>query len=178
MTIESLAKKIEVCTKCQLWESRKFAVPGEGNPEADIFLIGEGPGDEEDRTGRPFVGRAGKLLDEMLVSVKLERQNLFITNVVKCHPPKNRIPKDFEIRTCTSNYLFNQIKLTEPKIIVLLGLTSLRVFFPNKKLQELHGKYLKKDNHIFLVLYHPALILHRPDLKSVLQKDIKALFLN
>jgi len=172
--LEGLAAEIRICTKCSLYKSRVKAVPGEGDPKARIFLIGESPGRDENRTGRPFVGRAGKFLDEMLVASKIEREELFITNVVKCHPPENRDPRREEVRICITNYLFNQISLIDPRIVVLLGRHPTSVFFPEiEKMSDVHGKIIKKYDLIFIILYHPALAIHRQDLKDVLRKDFK-----
>jgi DNA polymerase len=176
MTLESLASQIIICTKCPLFQSRKNAVPGEGNHKADVLFIGEAPGNIEDMQGKPFVGKAGKFLDEMLSSVGLTRGEVFITNVVKCHPERNRQPRTEEIIICTQNYLFNQICLIKPKLTVLMGRTPTKVFFPGiKKLSNIHGQFIKKNESLFLVLYHPALAIHRQDLKQVLLKDFQIL---
>lgn len=172
--LELLSKKIRHCTKCRLWQSRCLAVPGEGNYLAEIMLVGEGPGNEEDKCGRPFVGKAGKFLDELLLSVLLVRTDLFITNIVKCHPPKNRDPKPDEISACTSNYLLNQIGLINPKIIVALGLVPSRFFFPEiKQMQDVHGTIRQKDGKSFLLLYHPIMSVYRPGLVPTMFRDFE-----
>src|SRR5437868_1209620 len=124
--LEALAKKIRRCTKCPLCESRTNAVPGDGSYDAKLMVIGEAPGRQEDEVGRPFVGSAGKYLDQVLAGSGIDRSELFITNIVKCRPPKNRVPKPLEIQTCTTNYLFKQIELIQPKLIFLLGGTALK----------------------------------------------------
>ena len=119
--LEALAAQIRVCTKCPLCQSRTLAVPGDGKTSARVMLIGEAPGREEDETGHPFVGAAGRFLDHVLEGTGINRDDLFITNIVKCRPPNNRTPRAGEVETCTSNYLFEQIELINPALIMLLG---------------------------------------------------------
>src|SRR5438270_10484134 len=119
--LEELAAQIRVCTRCPLHASRTLAVPGDGKPTSQVMIIGEGPGKDEDATGHPFVGAAGRFLDHVLEGTGLNRDDFFITNTVKCRPPQNRTPKKLEVDTCTSNYLFEQIELINPKLIMLLG---------------------------------------------------------
>src|SRR5205085_1429776 len=119
--LEELAAQIRVCVKCPLHESRTIAVPGDGQPTAKLMIIGEAPGKEEDLSGHPFVGASGKFLNSVLEGTGIERADFFVTNTVKCRPPKNRTPKTLEVNTCTSNYLFEQIELINPRLIMLLG---------------------------------------------------------
>lgn len=172
MTLDEIAQEVSACAKCPLHRSRQNAVPGEGNPSAEILLIGEGPGSNEDKLGRPFVGDAGKFLDEMLASIQLKREDVFITNVVKCRPPNNRDPLEEEAQVCTSNYLFKQLKLIKPKLIVTLGRHSMQTFFPQiKSIGSVHGKAYKKAGQVYLILYHPAAALYQNSLKQTLKDD-------
>jgi len=174
MDLESIAQEVRICKKCPLSKGRTHAVPGEGNPNAKVLFIGEAPGQNEDQEGKPFVGEAGKFLTEMLESVDLKREDVFITNVVKCRPPNNRDPLEEEVHTCTSNYLFNQIKLIKPKLIVTLGRHSMHVIFPQiKSITEAHGKAYRKSGQIYLVLYHPAASLYQPSLKQIMLDDFQ-----
>ena len=167
-----LAREIRGCTKCRLWESRFFAVPGEGSHRAKIMLVGEGPGSQEDKNGLPFVGKAGQILNDLLLSIDLRRKDIFITNIVKCHPPKNRNPKPDEIEICTSNYLLNQIDLINPRIIVALGLIPSQFFFSEiKRMKDVHGQLRQKKNKSFLLLYHPIMAIYRPGLIPIMKAD-------
>src|SRR5262249_15241942 len=154
-TMERLAKQIIVCTKCPLHESRTHAVPGDGKSDAKVMLIGEAPGRQEDEQGHPFVGAAGKFLDQVLDGTKLDRNDLFITNTVKCRPPKNRPPKGPEIEICTSNYLFHQIELIDPKLIMVLGGIAAKAVLGIKNVSESRGKVIRKDGRKYIVAYHP-----------------------
>ncbi|MGM0509893.1 MAG: uracil-DNA glycosylase, partial [Thermoplasmatota archaeon] len=138
-TLDKVHEEIETCTKCPLHENRTNAVPGEGDGDADIMLIGEGPGEKEDEQGRPFVGRAGKFLDELLDSAGLNRDEVFITNVVKCRPPDNRDPKKGEIKACNP-YLKRQIQLIDPDVICTLGNHATETLIGKKGITKLHGK--------------------------------------
>lgn len=174
MELEQIAQDVRACKKCPLWKGRTLGTPGEGNTSAEILFIGEGPGENEDREGRPFVGDAGKFLDEMLASIDLTREKVFITNVVKCRPPHNRDPLEEEVRICTSQYLFDQIKYIKPKLIVTLGRHSMQVFFPQiKSVAAAHGKAYKKANQVYLILYHPAAALYQQNLKQIMLEDFK-----
>jgi len=174
MDLDSISKEIRTCTKCPLSRGRINAVPGGGNINADILFIGEGPGETEDKEGRPFVGEAGKFLDEMLASINLSRNDVFITNVVKCRPPHNRDPLEEEVRVCTSLYLFDQIKNIKPKLIVTLGRHSMQVAFPQiKSVTAAHGKAYKKGGQVYLILYHPAAALYQAGLKQIMLEDFK-----
>lgn len=177
-TLEEIAKKVRVCTQCGLHQGRTKAVPGEGNPRAEILFIGEGPGFTEDKRGRPFVGQAGKFLEEMLGMVGLKREDVFITNVVKCRPPNNRDPSPDEIDICTRLYLEPQIALIRPKLMVLLGRHALEKFLPGLKISQVHGqphrgKLPDGREQLFYPLYHPAAALYREALKQTLIEDFK-----
>lgn len=174
MDLESIAQEIKSCTKCPLSKGRTNAVPGEGNKTAEILFIGEGPGSAEDAQGRPFVGEAGQFLDELLASIDLTRDDVFITNVVKCRPPHNRDPLEEEVRVCTGRYLFDQIKQIKPKLIITLGRHSMQVFFPQiKSISDNHGKAYKKAGQVYLILYHPAAALYQQSLKETIRDDFK-----
>lgn len=163
-----------MCTKCPLHKSRKKAVPGEGSPKAEILFIGEGPGQNEDNLGRPFVGEAGKFLDELLATINIKREDVFITNVVKCRPPNNRDPLDEEVRICTTAYLYAQIKAIKPKLIVTLGRHSMHLFFPQiRSISSVHGKAYKKAGQVYMLMYHPAVSLYQASLKQTLKEDFK-----
>lgn len=174
MDLESIAREINECKKCPLWRGRKMAVPGEGSFSAKILFIGEGPGETEDSEGRPFVGEAGKFLDELLESISLKRADVYITNVVKCRPPHNRDPLDEEVRVCTNNYLFDLVRQIKPKLIVTLGRHSMQVFFPQiKSVSEAHGKAYKKAGQVYFISYHPAAALYQASVKEAIKEDFK-----
>jgi uracil-DNA glycosylase len=179
-TLAEIAKKIKVCTECGLHQGRTQAVPGEGNTQAEIFFIGEGPGFTEDKRGRPFVGQAGKFLEEMLAIIALKREDVFISNVVKCRPPNNRDPSPDEVDICTRLYLQPQIALIRPKLIVLLGRHALGRFLPGLKISQVHGqpqwgKLPDGHEQLFYPLYHPAAALYQAALKQTLIEDFKRL---
>src|SRR5215211_9416920 len=173
--LEKLAKQIKVCTRCELHRSRTEAVPGEGPTHAEIMFIGEGPGANEDKQGRPFVGASGKFLDELLAQAGVTRADVFITNVVKCRPPGNRDPQPIEVETCTSNYLDNQIKIVNPSIIVTLGRHSLNKFLPGAKITEIHGQMQKVGKYFVIPMFHPAAALHQERFKPLLLEDFAKL---
>ena len=173
--LEELAAQIRVCTKCPLWESRTNAVPGEGRPDARVMIIAEAPGREEDETGRPFVGAAGRFLDHVLEGTGLDRSDFFITNTVKCRPPKNRTPRKLEIDTCTSNYLFEQIELVNPKLIMLLGLVAAKRVLGVKSINEARGRVIEHEGRKYLVGYHPAVRFYREDLGEKVKEDFALL---
>ncbi len=174
MDLDEIAQEIKVCKKCPLWRGRTNAVPGEGNYKAEILFIGEGPGETEDREGRPFAGEAGNFLNELLESIDLKREDVYITNVVKCRPPHNRDPLEEEVRVCTSRYLFDQIKLIKPKLIVTLGRHSMQVFFPQlKSVSAVHGKAYKKASQVYFLSYHPAAALYQQSLKESIKEDFR-----
>lgn len=172
-SLSELANNITRCHKCPLYKTAQYSVPGEGNPKAKIMFIGEAPGRQEDETGRPFIGRAGKLLTELLSSIKLKRWDVFITSVIKHRPPQNRQPHPSEIKAC-SQYLKIQISLIKPKIIVTLGRFAMEYFLPEEKISQIHGTMVKtgkeKEFNIFPV-YHPAAGLRSTRNKNKLFED-------
>jgi DNA polymerase len=170
--LETLHQQILVCNQCKLSGGRTNAVPGEGPEMADIIFIGEAPGFHEDKQGRPFVGAAGQFLDELLASIDLKRENVFITNVVKCRPPANRDPEPDEIESCRG-YLDRQIELLQPKMVVTLGRFSMARYFRSAKISQIHGQPKKMDGVIYYPMYHPAAALHQPSLRRTVQEDMK-----
>jgi DNA polymerase len=173
--LAKLAEQIVVCTKCDLHRSRKKAVPGEGPTHAEIMLIGEGPGFHENEQGRPFVGAAGKFLDQLLEQAGVTRADVWITNVVKCRPPGNRDPLPDEVETCTSNYLQHQIKIVNPSIIVTLGRFSMGLFFKGAKISQIHGQMRKVGDRFVIAMFHPAAALHQISLKPAIMADFAKL---
>ena len=183
-SLEKIHQEVISCSLCPLCKGRKKAVPGEGNSKARIFFVGEGPGKNEDLEGRPFVGAAGKFLDEMLNSVGLNRDNVFIGNVIKCRPPNNRDPEDKEIEIC-KEYLYRQIKCIKPEIICTLGRFSMGLLLPGFSISQVHGSPKKllfnSKSHplysiksvILIPLYHPAVALYRGTMKETLLEDFK-----
>ena len=169
-----LAAEVSACTKCILHKSRVKAVPGEGPEHAEVMFVGEGPGFHENQQGRPFVGAAGQFLEELLASIGLKREQVFITNVVKCRPPGNRDPLPEEIEAC-KQYLDRQIALIKPKVIVTLGRFSMARAFPNEKISAIHGKPKKIDGIVYVPMFHPAAALHQPSLKRTVEEDFKKL---
>src|SRR5436853_7227237 len=151
--LDSLARRIRVCTKCPLHKSRTIAVPGEGKATAKVMIIGEGPGKQEDQTGRPFVGNAGRYLDHVLEGTPFTRDDFFITNIVKCRPPSNRTPKTPEMDTCTSLYLFEQIKLLNPKLILLLGRVAVKNMLGLKSIEVERSIMIDHDGRKYLACY-------------------------
>lgn len=172
--LQAIAAEIRKCTRCKLHAGRKQAVPGEGPAPADIMLIGEGPGFHENEQGRPFVGAAGKLLEELLAGIGLKREQVFIANVVKCRPPANRDPEPDELQAC-SDYLERQIALVNPKVIVTLGRYSMARFFPNAKISAIHGQARKVGERLVVAMFHPAAALHQPQYKQPLMDDFQKL---
>ena len=167
---DSLIHQVQTCTLCSLSAKRTHAVPGEGSRTADIMFIGEGPGFHEDQQGRPFVGPAGKLLDELLASIGLHRRDVYITNMIKCRAPNNRDPLPGEIQACKP-YLDRQIEMIEPKVLVTLGRYSFSKFFPAESISQARGKPRKWNHLTVFPMYHPAAALHNPKLRPVLVKD-------
>ena len=172
--LKQIAAEVNVCQKCKLHTGRKKAVPGEGPANADIMFIGEGPGFHENEQGRPFVGAAGKFLEELLGYIGMKREQVFIGNVVKCRPPGNRDPEPDELHAC-SDYLERQIKAINPKVIVTLGRYSMDRFFPSAKISAIHGQARKVDGRLVVAMFHPAAALHQPALKQSVIEDFKKL---
>ncbi len=173
--VSTLVGQIKNCKKCKLHKERNNAVPGFGSYDADVLFIGEGPGKNEDLQGKPFVGAAGRVLDEMLNSIGWSRDDVFITNVVKCRPPNNRDPLTEEVQTCWP-YLEEQIRHIKPKLIVTLGRHSMARFLKGLKISDVHGKAKRgkgiwQEKQVFLPLYHPAATLYDPRKKETMLKD-------
>jgi len=152
-----------------------LAVPGDGKASARVMLIGEAPGREEDASGHPFVGAAGRFLDHVLEGTGINRSDLFITNIVKCRPPKNRAPRVNEIETCASNYLFKQIELINPALIMLLGGVAAKTILGVKSVNEARGRVIERDGRKYLVGYHPAVRFYREDLGEKVKEDFELL---
>lgn len=176
MTKEEILQKIEaavrVCKKCRLCKTATHAVPGEGNPSARIAFVGEAPGYNEDQQGRPFVGRAGQLLEELLGSIGLKRRDVWIGNVIKHRPPENRDPMVDELRACLP-YLNDQIKAIKPKLLVPLGRYAMATYLPEAKISEVHGRAFRVGEIIVLPLYHPAAALRSEAVASELRADFR-----
>jgi uracil-DNA glycosylase family 4 len=172
--LQQLVREIAECTKCRLHASRKRPVPGEGPADADLLFIGEGPGFHENEQGRPFVGAAGRFLEELLALINLKREQVFICNVVKCRPPENRDPLMDEIEACRE-YLDRQIAVINPPVVVTLGRFSMARYFGGSKISAVHGKAKRVDGRIVVAMYHPAAALHQPSLKKSIEDDFRKL---
>jgi len=173
-TLAQIAKEVTVCTNCALHHSRKRAVPGEGPAHAEIMFIGEGPGFHENEQGRPFVGAAGKFLDQLLEQAGVTRADVWIGNVVKCRPPENRDPLPEELSACNA-YLERQIEAIKPSIIVTLGRFSMNKFFPGAKISQVHGQMQKVGDRYVIAMFHPAAALHQAALKPAILADFAKL---
>ncbi len=172
-SLEAVAQVIAGCTKCVLSQTRTRTVPGEGNPNARLLLVGEGPGQTEDETGRPFVGRAGELLNGILAAIGFQREEVFICNVVKCRPPQNRKPLPDEMSACSS-YLDAQLRLVQPKVILALGSTAAEALLKVKRsLSDLRGKVHSYQGTPLVVTYHPAALLRNPNWKKPTWDDVR-----
>ncbi len=169
--LSELHEEIRHCQKCELAQYRNRAVPGEGAEDADIMFIGEAPGWHEDQQGRPFVGPAGKFLEELLGLINLNRQQVYIANVIKCRPQGNRDPLPQEMIACRP-WLERQIELIHPQIIVTLGRYSMALFFPQKSIGKIHGTAEKRDGIIYYAMYHPAAALHQQSLRETIKNDM------
>jgi len=169
--LSELYKEIAVCQRCQLAKYRTRTVPGEGKEDAGIMFIGEAPGWHEDQQGRPFVGPAGLYLDQLLASIGLRREQVYIANVIKCRPQGNRDPLPVEILACR-HWLERQIELICPKMIVTLGRYSMAMFFPGKSISKIHGTAQKRDGIIYFAMYHPAAALHQQSLRRAIEEDM------
>jgi len=169
--LSELNTEIALCQQCEIAKYRNKVVPGEGAEDADIMFIGEAPGWHEDQQGRPFVGPAGKYLDELLASIGLKRGQVYIANVIKCRPQGNRDPLPQEIQNCHS-WLERQIEIIRPKMIVTLGRYSMVMFFPGKSISKIHGTAQKRDNVIYYAMYHPAAALHQQSLRHAIEEDM------
>lgn len=170
--LEALAAEITQCTRCLLHRGRTKAVPGEGPEDAEIMFIGEAPGFHEDQQGRPFVGAAGRFLEELLESIGLTREDVYIANVIKCRPPSNRDPLPDEIEACRP-FLDQQIELIQPKLVVTLGRFSMARAFPKARISRIHGQPCKIGGVIYYPMYHPAAALHQPSLRRTIGEDMR-----
>lgn len=169
-----VAEEVWHCSKCPLSTTRTNAVPGEGPPNAQVVIVGEGPGMNEDLQGRPFVGAAGKQLDGLLKHAGLSREKVYITNVVKCRPPQNRRPTGAEADACDP-YLRRQLGLIRPKVVVLLGDSALKRFLPEESLSGSHGKLIERGGTAYFPTYHPAAMIYNRSLEEVSAQDFRAL---
>ncbi|MBI3244032.1 MAG: uracil-DNA glycosylase [Chloroflexi bacterium] len=172
--LQQIASEVSVCEKCKLHATRKNAVPGDGPATARIMFIGEGPGFHENEQGKPFVGAAGKFLSELLAAIGMKREEVFITNVVKCRPPQNRDPEPEELKACNA-YLERQIAVIKPKVIVTLGRYSMEKFFPGAKISAIHGQARTIGGRLVVAMFHPAAALHQPQYRSLIEQDFKKL---
>jgi uracil-DNA glycosylase family 4 len=172
--LRDVASEVSACTRCDLHFSRKHAVPGEGPANAELMFIGEGPGFHENEQGRPFIGAAGSFLEELLASIGLRREEVFITNVVKCRPPANRDPQNVELVAC-GDYLERQVSAINPRVIVTLGRFSMVRFIPNGKISEMHGQAVRVRGRLVVPMYHPAAALHQPALRETVISDFSRL---
>ncbi|ASI99205.1 type-4 uracil-DNA glycosylase [Thermococcus celer] len=181
--MRKLEEKIRTCQRCPLGKLRTNAVPGSGSYDAKVMFVGEAPGYWEDQKGLPFVGRAGKVLDELLEEIGLSRDEIYITNIVKCRPPENRDPTEEEIKAC-SPYLDRQIDIIRPKVIVPLGRHSMRYIlekfgFEVEPISKIHGKTFEASTlfgkFVIMPMYHPAVALYRPAMREELRKDFQKL---
>lgn len=170
--LEKIAAEIKACTACLLHRGRTQAVPGAGPESSQVVFIGEAPGFHEDQQALPFVGAAGKFLDELLESVDLDREKVFITNIIKCRPPANRDPLPDEIAACHP-HLNRQLEVLKPQMIVTLGRFSMARFFPKARISQIHGQPRRISGLICLPMYHPAAALHQPSLRQVVKDDFQ-----
>ena len=173
-TLAEIAENIRRCQQCELAHSRNNAVPGTGPANAEIMLIGEGPGFHENEQGLPFVGASGKFLTQLLNDGGFPRDTVFITNVVKCRPPGNRDPQEQELKAC-GVFLDKQIEAINPLIIITLGRFSMARYFENARISKIHGQTAWRDGRLIVPMYHPAAALHQPKLRSVIIHDFNQL---
>jgi len=178
--LQAISDEIRVCTRCRLHETRTQTVPGEGNPDTEVVVVGEGPGRDENQAGRPFVGASGRLLTELIQSIGWGRDDVFITNVVKCWPPGNRDPQPDEIAACAP-YLERQLAVLDPAVVVTAGKHSLSVFMPGERIGRVHGTARPADpatgarDALVFAMYHPAFALYDGSNRSILEADIGGL---
>jgi len=169
--LSELCDEIVHCQLCGIAKYRTRAVPGEGPEDAEIVFVGEAPGWHEDQQGRPFVGPAGRYLEQLLASIGLTRHQVYITNVVKTRPPENRDPLPAEVQNCR-HWLERQVEIIRPRMIVTLGRYSMAMFFPGKSISKIHGTAQKRDGIIYFAMYHPAAALHQQSLRQVIEADM------
>jgi uracil-DNA glycosylase len=174
IALEEIRKQVSKCTKCDLCKTRKKAVPGKGNPNSEIIFIGEAPGRSEDNAGEPFVGAAGKKLSAALDKAGIARESIYITNVVKCRPPGNRVPTIIEKESC-KNYLEAEIELIKPKVICIMGNTAYQSILGGNNITKERGKFVKKDGLRYFLTIHPAAVIYNQKLLELLENDMKTL---
>lgn len=172
--LESLSESVKVCTKCKLCETRTNAVPGKGNFDAEVIFVGEAPGKNEDIHGEPFVGAAGKRLDMILEDTGINREDVYITNIVKCRPPKNRAPSKKEEEAC-NDFINQEIEIINPKIICIMGNTAYGTLLDGKEITKNHGKIVEKNGRKFFVTFHPAATIYNQKLIDELKNDFRKL---
>ena len=173
--MEKIKQQVIECTKCELSKTRNNSVAGRGNFKSDVIFVGEAPGKNEDLKGEPFIGIAGKKLSIALESAGITREEVYITNIVKCRPPNNRVPTSIERDTC-QEYLKKEIEIIKPKIICVLGNTAFGTLLDGKEITKFRGKIVSKDNQLYFLTVHPAATIYNQKLINVLEKDIKKLF--
>ena len=173
--LQKIKKQVTQCTKCELSETRNNSVPGKGNFKSDVIFVGEAPGKNEDMKGEPFIGIAGKKLSIALENAGITRDDVYITNIVKCRPPKNRVPTITERDTC-KNYLKKEIEIIKPKIICILGNTAFNSLLNGKEIIKFRGKIVRKNNQLYFLTIHPAATIYNQKLINLLKKDMKKLF--
>ncbi len=173
--LETIKQNVIKCTKCDLCKTRTNAVPGKGNFQSDVIFVGEAPGRNEDRNGEPFIGVAGKKLSIALDEAGISRDDVYITNIVKCRPPNNRVPKTSERETC-QEYLKQEISIIKPEIICILGNTAFNSILGGSEITKFRGKVVRKDNLLYFLTIHPAATIYNQKLIDVLKSDIAKLF--
>jgi DNA polymerase len=171
-TLQTLSEEIAKCRLCRLSESRTHAVPGEGNQAADVVFVGEGPGKFEDAEGRPFVGMAGRYLDRLLGGIGWSREQVYITNIIKCRPPDNRDPRPDEVAACRP-YLERQLEVIRPRLVVTLGRHALGWFLPGEKISRVHGEVVEMSPYALLPLYHPSAAIRFRERRLALEEAFK-----
>ena len=171
LSLEEIGGRVRVCTDCELCRTRTNAVPGDGTAHAEIMFIGEAPGWHEDQQGLPFIGAAGQFLNELLEKIGLKRDEVFITNVVKCRPPGNRDPLPDEIAACSA-YLDAQLAVIQPRLVVTLGRFSMARWFPGERISRIHGQARRFGELVVVPMYHPAAALHQSSLKAAVEADM------
>ena len=172
--LDSIAENVRECKKCELCETRIKAVPGKGNFDADVIFVGEAPGRNEDIHGEPFVGAAGKRLDMILEDTGIDRKDVYITNIVKCRPPKNRVPSKKEEESC-NDFIKQEIEIINPKIICVMGNTAYGTLLDGKEITKNHGKIVERDGRKFFVTFHPAATIYNQKLVEELKEDFRKL---
>lgn len=172
--LDEIRNNVITCTLCELSKSRKNAVPGSGKANAEVIFIGEAPGHNEDLQGLPFVGTAGKILTEALLYAGFTREDVYITNVVKCRPPNNRRPNKHETDACR-NHLRNELEVIRPKIVCILGNTAFGSLLDGNSITKNRGQVIKRNDQLYFVTVHPAAVIYNPDLRQVLKDDLKTL---